>query len=111
MDPLGPFVDLYSYLAANYWVLWGLVTGFMVGRLLGFRDTLAVNERHLNTLREMSQLLGHFQAAVEVLDEHDLTEEAQERGDQYAEANLIDMEHREATEPSRLDRLRDRFPL
>lgn len=108
MDPLAPVL---AFLDAHYWTLWAFILGASFGATWGLRGLSDAHTDHQNTLREMARLLGHFEAAVEVLDEHDLTGEAAERGQRYAESNVIDLTHTTATEPPLLDRVRDRLPF
>lgn len=108
---LGALADLLRYLDAHYWYVWVGVTAYALGRIQGLTEVLRVNERHLDTLRKMTELLGYLEGAAEVLEEHDLGEEGHERGKGHAVVKLIELRHKTATEPSRLDRLRERLPF
>lgn len=108
---LGILTPIFEFVDAHFWTLFAFVMGLQLGLFLGFRKLHRALTDHQHTLREFVQLLGHFEACAEVLEENDLADDARERGNRYAQSNLIELETSVATAPSRLDRLRDRLPF
>lgn len=108
IDPLAPVL---AFLDAHWMILWAFVIGANLGALFGFRGLSAAYADHQDTLKQMAILLGHFEGAAEVVAENGLTEEAVERGNRYAQENVIDLTHPEDTDPTLLDRVRARLPF
>lgn len=73
------------------------------------RHVKSVLDDHHDTICLTVAIMGHFRGAAEVCAEHDLAEEAAERGERYAQENMIDLRTKMATAPTSIDRLRERL--